>query len=221
MPYRNLNRTWGGGRCLGTPTGGTKAENLPSSGEMGGSYLYPTVSLPADNGKEICGLITSWPAAGKLTPDENGAFLFSDAPDGTYYFTFQRYVDLVATGSPITVTLIIGPVSISPVGGHLVTLGGQPGVYQPITVLPTSGHRVFSGSAPGITQPVVVVVSPGSIGVAGNTPGVVRTSGTGLVALTADDIAAIAAAVWEYQHRMLTTDGNAAVSDAVWTKTLP
>jgi hypothetical protein len=87
---------------------GVLAENIPSTGENGGSYLYNDLSLPADNGKEICGRITSWPSDGNLFAYEDGSFEFTIAPDGSYTFIYQLYVDGVATGSPTTVSLFIG-----------------------------------------------------------------------------------------------------------------
>ena len=38
---------------------GILAENIPSTGTHGPGYAYPSLSLPADNGKEIRGEITT------------------------------------------------------------------------------------------------------------------------------------------------------------------
>ena len=73
---------------------GVVAENIDPGGFLGND-----VSLPADNGKEIRGLITSLPAAGTLTAEEDGSFTFLGAPDGTYTFDYTLYVDGVSSGS--------------------------------------------------------------------------------------------------------------------------
>ena len=45
---------WISGALLIGETGlGVLAENVPSTGTSGASYLYNDLSLPADNGKEI------------------------------------------------------------------------------------------------------------------------------------------------------------------------
>jgi len=68
---------------------GVLAEDIPSTGLDGPSALYGAVSLPGDNGKEIRGYITRWPAA-PLLIDEDGAFTYSGSPD---YFDFLLDVD--------------------------------------------------------------------------------------------------------------------------------
>lgn len=106
---------WISGCLLIGETGfGVLAENIPSTGGDGASYLYNDLSLPADNGKEICGQITSWPSAGSLYAYEDGSFSFTGAPDGAYTFSYQLYVDGVATGSPVTVDLLVGVLTLQP-----------------------------------------------------------------------------------------------------------
>lgn len=106
---------WISGALLIGETGlGVLAENIPSTGTSGASYLYNDLSLPADNGKEICGRITSWPSAGTLYAYEDGSFSFTGAPDGAYSFAYQLYVDGVATGSPTTVDLTVGVLTLRP-----------------------------------------------------------------------------------------------------------
>lgn len=106
---------WVSGCLLIGETGfGVLAENIPSTGGDGASYLYNDLSLPADNGKEICGQITSWPSAGSLYAYEDGSFTFTGAPDGAYSFEYQLYVDGEATGSPVTVDLLVGVLTLQP-----------------------------------------------------------------------------------------------------------
>lgn len=115
MPARNLNYSVGGKRILGTPKTGVLGSLIPSSGDNGAGYAYNDLSLPADAGKEIRGRITTWPASGTLYAYEDTSFTFT-APDGTYSFQYQLYVDGVATGSPVTVTLQVGPVTHAATG---------------------------------------------------------------------------------------------------------
>lgn len=91
---------------------GVLAEEVPSSGDSGAGYIYNDLSLPADNGKEVRGEITTWPSSGTLTAYEDSSFTFS-APDGSYYFEYQLYVDGVATGSPARVDLVVGSLVVS------------------------------------------------------------------------------------------------------------
>lgn len=108
---RNLNQSSGGQRVCGTPKSGVLGSLIPSTGDNGAGYTYNDLSLPADNTKEICGRITSWPSAGTLTAYEDTSFEFSGAPDGAYSFQYQLYVDGVAVGSPSTVSLAVGTAS--------------------------------------------------------------------------------------------------------------
>jgi hypothetical protein len=92
---------------------GVLAEDIPSTGLDGPSALYGAVSLPADNGKEIRGYITRWPAA-PLDIDEDGTFAYSGGPD---YFEFALYADGAANTSDIG----FGP------GVSRIWLGTEPG----------------------------------------------------------------------------------------------
>lgn len=87
---------------------GVLAENVPSTGEHGAGYLYNDLSFPADNGKEVRGEITRWPA-GTLFAFEDSSFTYTGSTD---FFEYQLYVDGVATGSPARVDLIVGGAAI-------------------------------------------------------------------------------------------------------------
>lgn len=78
---------------------------IPASGDHGPGYAYNDLSLPADNDKEICGRITTWPTGGTLTAYEDTSFEYAGTTDT---FQYQLYVDGVAAGSPATVTLQVG-----------------------------------------------------------------------------------------------------------------
>jgi hypothetical protein len=92
---------------------GVLAEDIPSTGLDGPSPLYGAVTLPADNGKEIRGYLTRWPAA-PLDIEEDGTFSYSGAPD---YFEFALYADGAANTSDIG----FGP------GISRIWLGTEPG----------------------------------------------------------------------------------------------
>ena len=92
---------------------GVLAELVPSTGEHGAGYLYASLEFPADTGKEVRGLITTWPTLGTLTAFEDSSFEY-DGPSDT--FAFQMYVDGVAVGTPQTVTLVIDVPVVNPDG---------------------------------------------------------------------------------------------------------
>lgn len=94
---------------------GVLGSEIPSTGDHGAGYAYNDLDLPTDANKEICGRITTWPSAGTLFAYEDTSFEFS-GPDGTYSFQYQLYVDGVATGSPVTVTLQVGVLTHSASG---------------------------------------------------------------------------------------------------------
>jgi hypothetical protein len=108
MAVRVDTSSWLPGRVLIGGFGfGVKAEDIPSAGANGPSFLYASVSLPEDAGKEFCGRIVEWPSAGTLDVAEDGAFEFA-APDGAYQFRFQLLVDAQPVGEPQTVALLVG-----------------------------------------------------------------------------------------------------------------
>lgn len=88
---------------------GVLGSAVPSTGEHGASYLYNDLSLPADNGKEIRGLIVTPPSAGTFFAYEDGSFSLIGAPDGSYTFTYRLFVDGVDLGettSSVTVGIL-------------------------------------------------------------------------------------------------------------------
>lgn len=77
---------------------GVLGANVPAAGLDGPSYLYPALSLPADNGVEVRGLITRWPTNGTLTPGEDGVFTYVGTSD---YFEFLLHADGVPSSSDV------------------------------------------------------------------------------------------------------------------------
>ncbi|MES2262102.1 MAG: hypothetical protein V4724_26575 [Pseudomonadota bacterium] len=132
---------------------------IPSSGANGAGYLFKTLSLPADAGKEYCGLITSIPAGLTITAEEDSDFAASGA-DGTYIVPF----DVIENG------INIGSSSFTLTFGSGVTAPG-------VTFTATSG--IVPGAASGGTgsaAPGAVLTATGSL-----TPG----AATGNLAATA------------------------------------
>ena len=102
-----------GAVVVGVPGLGVLAEAVSSTGEHGAGYLYDSLEFPADNGKEVRGLITTWPTLGTLTAFEDSSFEYDGASDT---FAFQMYVDGQPVGAPQTVTLVIDVPVVSPDG---------------------------------------------------------------------------------------------------------
>lgn len=118
-----------GSVVVGAPGLGVLAELVPSTGEHGAGYLYPSLELPADAGKEVRGLITTWPTLGTLTAFEDSSFEYDGASDT---FAFQMYVDGQPVGTPQTVTIAVGvQVSLSSLTTSNVT---QTGARHSLTI---------------------------------------------------------------------------------------
>jgi len=87
---------------------GVLAENIPSTGTNGPGYVYDSLDLPADNGKEIIGRIVTEPILGEFFAYEDTSFQLLDAPDGIHTFTFDVYEDGVFVPPTSTATITIG-----------------------------------------------------------------------------------------------------------------
>jgi len=92
---------------VGDPGHGVVASSVPSTGEHGPGYIYDQITALSLTTEEVRGLITAQPSAGTLAAFEDSSFEF-DAPDGSYSFSYQLYVDGVLTGTVQTVDLLIG-----------------------------------------------------------------------------------------------------------------
>lgn len=88
-----------GAYVIGETGLGVLGSAIPSTGEHGASYLYNDLSLPADNDKEIRGLIVTPPSDGTFYAWEDGSFSLVGAPDGVYSFTYRLFVDGVDLGT--------------------------------------------------------------------------------------------------------------------------
>lgn len=109
MSHRHGSSFIDGAYVFGTGGLGIPAEDIPSSGDNGPGYAYPSLSLPADNGKEICGTVTTWPTDGTLEVYEDTGYQFSGAADGSYWFEWQLKVDGIPVGLPVRSWLQVGP----------------------------------------------------------------------------------------------------------------
>ena len=136
---------------------------IPSSGDNGAGYTYNDLSLPADNAKEICGRITTWPVSGTLTAYEDTSFEFT-APDGAHSFAYQLYVDGVATGSPETVSLYVGsvPVTISASLGSAVASGFSAGVSASTIIAASLGTATATGYQASLSGAASIFAVPGT-----------------------------------------------------------
>ena len=91
---------------------GVLAENIPSTGTNGPGYVYDSLDLPADNGKEIIGRIVTTPVLGDFFAYEDTSFEFLNAPDGAHTFTFDVYEDGVFVPPTSTATITIGGAAV-------------------------------------------------------------------------------------------------------------
>ena len=91
---------------------GVLAENIPSAGTNGPGYVFDSLDLPSDNGKEIIGRIVTTPALGDFFAYEDTSFEFLNAPDGVHTFTFDVYEDGVFVPPTSTATITIGDAAV-------------------------------------------------------------------------------------------------------------
>lgn len=179
MSLRIDSTEWISGALIIGETGlGVLGSSIPSTGDNGPGYAYNDLTLPADNAKEICGRITTWPTLGTLTAFEDTSFEFT-GPDGSHSFQYQLYVDGVATGSPVTVSLSVGAISAT-ASGTLAALG--------LTAPTGTATGTSAGDAVGIGG----FVSFALLAPEGTAVG---TTGTWSGSISDEDIARIAAAV--------------------------
>jgi hypothetical protein len=123
-----MSQVYGAGLISGAQTYGSGGLGILGSvirattatGPHGAGYLYNDWDDASDDPKEFRGLITVEPSAGTFLAYEDGSFTLTGAPDGSYSFTYQLYVDGVATGSPQVDTITIGSGGVT--GTSAVTL---------------------------------------------------------------------------------------------------
>lgn len=159
---------------------GVLGSEVPASGDNGPGYLYNDLSLPADAGKEVRGLIVTPPAAGTFLAYEDSSFEFYGADPGAYSFTYRLFVDGADLGTA-DVELRVGTVTHEASGA--IAAGGA--------VISGAALREDGGPAP-VTHETSGAISGAGAQVVGS------AMNYGAVSLTPADIAAIADAVWNH-----------------------
>jgi hypothetical protein len=146
-----------GGAGLGVL--GSVIRATTATGTHGPGYLYNDWDDGSDDTKQFQGLITTFPSAGTLVPEESGAFSFTDAPDGVYTFSCQLYVDGVDEGT-VTATITIGATGYRLTGD--TTLNGWTAVGA-ASVAAATNEAVASDAEYGLS-PDLTSSYTGSIG---------------------------------------------------------
>jgi uncharacterized protein YjdB len=181
---RNLNYSPAAGkRILGTPKSGVPGAAIPATGQDGPSFLYPSLSLPADASREIRGWVLTRPSAGVLTTFENGAYEYDpQGATGEQLFTFQLYVDGVATGAPATVTFDIGS------GASVIT---GVAISPAVVTLAGGATQAFSATVSGTGSPSQAVTwsaSAGTINASGLFTAPTATGAIQTISITATSV---------------------------------
>lgn len=120
------------GACsVGTGGGGILGVAVPSTGTNGPSYLYHTLSLPADNLREFRAIVEAYPAAGTLLPQPDTSFIYTAPPGTMDQFTVGLWQDYVKLGTYVvelwvgvsgTLNFAVG----GPMGAWVGAVSGQP-----------------------------------------------------------------------------------------------
>lgn len=120
---------------------GVLAQDIPSTGDSGASFLYNDITLPADNNKSIRALVSNRPVVGNLFIYEDGSLTATGFPDGIHTFNYQLYVDGVATGSLATVTMEF---ATTPFTGTITKL--ELPIQSKLLDITTGSSQSFSGT---------------------------------------------------------------------------
>ena len=147
---------------------GVLAELVPSTGEHGAGYLYASLEFPADAGKEVRGLITTWPTLGTLTAFEDSSFEYDGPTDS---FAFQMYVDGQPVGTPQTVTVTVG-------AGGAGTLAAQEAGADTAAI---AGAVLVAGALSVTESGADTASAPGNVLVAGSLSAVEQGADTAII----------------------------------------
>lgn len=94
---------WIPGSCLVGNTGlGVNVQDIPVTGPDGPPFGLPDLEAEDENA-EVRWLVLTWPSDGTLDAREDGSFIFSGAPPGTYYFYVEAYLRGARRGTKIVV----------------------------------------------------------------------------------------------------------------------
>lgn len=104
---------------------GSTIRSTTATGDAGAGVLYNDWDNSGDDNSEFRLQIVSPPSSGTLFVNENGSFSHVGAADGNRSWTYQLYVDGVASGSPVTVSDVFGATTVT--GSSSITLGAITG----------------------------------------------------------------------------------------------
>jgi len=74
---------------------GIIAQDIPSTGANGAAFLFNDITV---QDALMRGQVLTWPTAGTLTVNEDSSFSFTNAPAGTYTFTYRGFRNGVTYG---------------------------------------------------------------------------------------------------------------------------
>lgn len=152
---RNLNVATAGRRILGTPYVGLLAAQIAAEtavGDLGPGLLYNEAIKPENAGKRLRLRVTPWPSVGNLFVEENGAFTWTDLPDGVHSASYEYYEDGVLQGTT-SFSIAVGVVDASAAGA---TLTGSSSLSA------GAATGAAAGSAPGASLSGSSSISAGS-----------------------------------------------------------
>jgi hypothetical protein len=129
---------------VGDPGGGVAASLIPDDGEHGPALLYQFVIDSSLSAEEIRALITTPPVSGTLFVYEDTSFVY-DGPVPTS-FQIQPYVDYVASGDPVTVSIVSADEeSFTAEAGSFALTGGSLEFAVAAALTLESGSFVLAG----------------------------------------------------------------------------
>ena len=174
---------------------GVFGADVPASGDNGAGYLYNDLSFPADNAKEVRGLIVTPPASGTLFAYESSAFDFTAAPDGGYSFSYRLFVDGLDMGLA-TAYLQVGPpaAAIAISTSSAIVAGGAVSGAAAALVIAADDALVSWGAAGSGAAAALFSASTASATVVGAAEG---PPVTGMAITTAPAVFAGSASVFE------------------------
>lgn len=118
---------------IGIPGATIRAET--ATGDHGPGFLYDDWDDASDDAALFRLEAVTWPTAGTLKVDENGAFYFADAPDGVYSFVYKGWRNGVDSGNA-TETLRVGSAP-----------GNASGSFATLTITPATASAKGKGKA--------------------------------------------------------------------------
>lgn len=130
---------------------GVLGSQVPGTGTHGPAYIYPSLDLPDDAGKEVRGLIVTPPASGLLVAGEDSSFLLLGASDGEYTLEYRLFVDGADLGL-VAVTFNVGPVNLAASVVAQVTATGALGLLREL--MASAAAQGLAAGALGVAKPL-------------------------------------------------------------------